>query len=116
MSKILTKLESLAGTQCSALYSQGQSTFSTFPGEKSRYSKLAYQAFYHIFKHAHRVNIKYDEAHLQIGNERYICYQVAQECFYISVLPPKSDINKAQKVIRGAHKVLTKLHNSSVPT
>jgi len=116
MSKILTKLESLAGTQCSVLYSQGQSAFSTFPVEKSRYAKLAYQAFHHIFKHAHRVNAKYDEAHLQIGNERYICFQVAQECFYISLLPPKSDRNKAQKVIRGAHKVLTKLHNSTAPT
>ncbi|SFG77110.1 hypothetical protein [Neptunomonas qingdaonensis] len=123
MSKILRKLEGMAGTNCSALVQNSQSLATTFTKEESVYLKLSLQAFTLIFKHAdkadaekvatHDIAEKYDEAHLQLGQRRLICFRLENNTLYISMIGQNQDVHKAQKVIRGAVNILSKVVNAA---
>ncbi|BBB30735.1 hypothetical protein [Neptunomonas japonica] len=127
MSKILKKLEGMAGTDSSAIMSNKRPIASTFDKDEAVILKLAQQAFTHIFKQADKAdalkpadseNIQaYDEAHLQLGQRRLLCFRIEENTFYICILPQNSDIHKAQKIIRGALAILKKIADTStVPT
>lgn len=123
MSKILKKLEGMAGTNCSALVQNSQSLASTFTKEESVYLKLSSQAFALIFKQADKADAKkittnvasdkvtsrYDEAHLQLGQRRLLCFRLDDNTLYISMIEQNKDVQKAQKVIRGAINILSKI-------
>ncbi|MGY8870020.1 MAG: hypothetical protein ACKVJE_06225 [Pseudomonadales bacterium] len=119
MSKILKKLEGMAGTNSSAIMSNKRPVASTFAKDEMVILKLAQQAFSHIFKQADKAdalksagseNIKaYDEAHLQLGASRLLCFRIEEDAFYICMLPQNSDIQKAQKIIRGALGIIKKI-------
>ena len=123
MSKILKKLEGMAGTNCSALVQSSQSLASTFTKEESVYLKLSSQAFALIFKQADKgdakkttsditpdlVTQRYDEAHLQLGQRRLLCFRLEDNTLYIAMIEQNKDVQKAQKVIRGAINILNKV-------
>lgn len=119
MSKILKKLEGMAGTDCSAIIRYKHPIASTFGKNEIAILNLAQQAFTHILKHADKADTlkatdgetiqQYDEAHLQLGQRRLICFRLEDNILYISMLPQSNDIQKAQKVIRGALGVLRKV-------
>ncbi len=128
MSKILKKLEEMAGTNCSALVQNSQSLASTFTKQEHVYFKLSLQAFTLIFKHAdkadaekiavldvatHEVTPRYDEAHLQLGQRRLICFRLKDNTLYIAMIEHNQDIQKAQKVVRGAINILSKVVNAA---
>lgn len=123
MSKILKKLEGMAGTNCSALVRSSQPIASTFTKEESVYLKLSSQAFALIFKHADKADtekttseetiLRYDEAHLQLGLRRLLCFRLEDNTLYISMIEQNKDIQKAQKVIRGAINILNKVVNAT---
>ncbi len=123
MSKILKKLEGMAGTNCSALIQNSQPIATTFTKEEHVYLKLSSQAFALIFKHADKadaeqahtpeVSARYDEAHLQLGSRRLLCFRLEDNTLYISIIEQSSDIQKAQKVIRGAINILSKVANAT---
>lgn len=113
MSIILKKLEGMAGTNCSAIVMNNHSLASTFSKEEIVYLKLSQQAFARIFNHADTEiadsTPQYDEAHLQMGERRLICFRLEDNTFYISMVPQNHDIQKAQKIIRGALNILRKV-------
>lgn len=119
MSKILKKLEGMAGTNCSALVQSSQPIATTFTKDENVYLKLSSQAFALIFKHAdkadagkttgHETTPRYDEAHLQLGSRRLLCFRLEDNTLYISIIEQNQDIQKAQKVIRGAINILNKI-------
>lgn len=123
MSKILKKLEGMAGTNCSALVQNGQPIATTFTKDENVYLKLSSQAFALIFKHAdkadagkttdHEITPRYDEAHLQLGSRRLLCFRFEDNTLYISMIEQSRDIQKAQKVIRGAINILSKVANAA---
>lgn len=125
MSKVLQKLEKMADTDCSAIIHLKRPIASTFAKEDIVILKLAQQAFSHIFKHADKadmlrssddVNVQpYDEAHLQLGARRLLCFRLTDDTFYISMIPQSNDIQKAQKVIRGALSILRKVVQKATP-
>jgi hypothetical protein len=116
MSKILNKLEGMAGTDYSALVINNRPIASTFSKEEMLYLKLSQQAFMHIFKQADKTqaNDLYDEAHLQLGQRRLLCFRLEENTLYISMLAQTNDVQKAQKVIRGALSVLRKIASASI--
>jgi hypothetical protein len=123
MSKILKKLEDMAGTNCSAIISHKRLIASTFEKHEVAILNLAQQAFTHILKHADKADAlkttidetvqQYDEVHLQLGQNRLICFRLKENILYISKLEQSGDIHKAQKVIRGALGVLKKVANAT---
>lgn len=123
MSKILKKLEGMAGTNCSALVQNSLPLATTFSKDDNVYLKLSLQAFALIFKHAdkadaekiatHKTTPIYDEAHLQLGERRLICFRLEDNTLYISMIEQNKDIQKAQKVIRGAINILSKIASAT---
>jgi hypothetical protein len=109
MSQILTKLDKLSGSECSVLFSGSKPIASTFSKDKLLYLKLGHQAFTLIFKQAIKSNPYYDEAHIQIGNYRLISYRVSDSALYIALLPERSEIHRAQRILRESRPLLSKM-------
>ncbi len=108
MSKLLKTIDQLAGAECSVLMKGSRPVGSTFPKEKIIYIKLALQSFGHIFKQVDRLNTSYDEAHIQLNNQRMVCFRLP-EGFYISLLSKECEVQKAQKTIRLSRENLIQL-------
>jgi hypothetical protein len=109
MSQILTKLDKLSGSECSVLFSGTKPIASSFPKDKLLYLKLGHLAFTLIFKQATKTNPDYDEAHIQIGHYRLMCYRVNDTSLFIALLPERSEIHKAQRVLRESRPLFTKM-------
>lgn len=108
MSKILKKIDQLADAECSVLMQGNRPLGSTFPKDKIIYIKIALQSFGHIFKQADHLSPGYDEAHMQLSKQRLLCFRIGNGT-YISLLKKGSDVQKAQRVIRGARETLLTL-------
>lgn len=109
MPKILNKLEAMSGAQSSALFVRGNVLASTFSKEKRLFARVALQTFTHIFRHTEQVNPKYDEAHLQLDDDYFICVRLEPQAFYLCMTSQKSDIHKLQKAIHSTRPVMAKL-------
>lgn len=109
MSKVLKKIDKASGARCGVLIFGKKPVASTFPKEEILYIKLAQQAFRHIFANADKNDFNYNEAHLQLGKRRLVCFRLEQGAFYIALFVDNSEFQKSQKLIRMALPTLEKL-------
>jgi hypothetical protein len=109
MSEILNKLNALSGVKASIILLNQKPLMSTIRKDQLIYVKIGQQAFGHIFKKAVRYNPQYDEAQLQMGDQRLLSLLLENGGLYLALLDSSASVQKAQRVLRESRPVLNKV-------
>jgi hypothetical protein len=109
MSEILTKLNALSGVKASIILLDQKPLMSTVRKDQLIYVKVGQQAFGHIFKKATQFNALYDEAQLQMGDQRLLSLLLDNGGLYLALLDSTASVQKAQRVLRETRPLLNKV-------
>jgi hypothetical protein len=116
MSEILNKLNALSGVKASIILLDQKPLMSTMSKEQLIYVKVGQQAFSHIFKKAVKLNPHYDEAQLQMGDQRLLGLLLDNGGLYLALLDSSASIQKAQRILRESRPLLNKVITRAKPS